>query len=456
MIFQNLARDNEIGSNSYFLDTGDCKIVLDAGMHPAAESTEAIPNYQEVPKNSVDAIFLTHSHLDHAGTLPVLMRDQPEAPVYMTAATAALTDALLHNSVNVMSSKRLELGIAEYPLYGHRELDRLETQWKHRGYHEHIDLSLKTSATLHDAGHILGSSGVLIEKDNTKVFYTGDINFEDQTLITGADFPTEDIDALIIETTRGASPRDPAYNRDKEEERLLEAILATIDRGGAVLIPVFAMGKTQEVLAMLHKFKTSGRLSDKTPVFIGGLSTKMTILFDKFADSTPRKLPGFEIFRDMDVKAGSKKGSRKPIVYQKGAIYALSSGMMTEKTISNGFAQTFISNPKNGLLFIGYAAPDTPAGKIRTMRRGDNIELNPEFPSVVFDCEMEEFDFSGHSEREALLDYMLKVAPKQIFLVHGDIEAIKWFEGQLHEKLPNCEVIIPIPKKHYTINENPA
>ncbi len=451
MIFQSLTRGNEIGSNSYFLDTGDCRIVLDAGMHPKEEAPESLPNYQELPNNSVDAIFLTHSHLDHAGTLPVLMRDQPEAPVYMTAATAALTDALLHNSVNVMQSKRIELGITEYPLYGHRELDRIELQWRHREYEERIDLSLETSATLYDAGHILGSSGVMIDNGQTRVFYTGDINFEDQTLITGAKFPEENIDTLIIETTRGATVRDPDYEREKEEQRLCDAILKTIDQGGSALIPVFAMGKTQEVLTMIHKFKESGRLPEKVPVFIGGLSTKMTLLFDEFADSTPRQLPGFQIFEDMDVRAGSKKGSRKPIMYQKGAIYALSSGMMTPKTISNGFAHTFISNPKNSLLFVGYAAPDSPAGAIRATHRGNIIELSPELTPVVFDCDMEEFDFSGHSTRDALLDYMLKVAPKKIILVHGDIEASQWFEKQLHKKLPDTEVIIPIPKKQYHI-----
>ncbi len=453
MIFQSLLRDTEIGSNSYMLDTGDCKIIFDAGMHPKQEAWEAIPQYNELPHNSVDAIFLTHSHLDHAGTLPVLMRDQPEAPVYMTAATAGLTDALLHNSVNVMQSKRTELGITEYPLYGHRELDRLEMRWRKRDYGERIDLTMDTSAKLFDAGHILGSAGVMVEKDDQRIFYTGDINFEDQTLITGANFPEEGIDTLIIETTRGAAPRDPDYEREKEEQRLCDAILETINNGGSALIPVFAMGKTQEVLTMLHKFKQSGRIPEKTPVFIGGLSTKMTILFDEFADTTPRQMPGFEIFRDMDVRAASKKGSRKPIAYQPGAIYALSSGMMTEKTTSNGFAHGFISNAKNSLLFVGYAAPDSPAGAIRASKQGDVIKLSEDLTPVPFNCAMDIFDFSGHSERDAILAYMLKVAPRKMFLVHGDIAASEWFRDQLAEQLPDCDVTIPQPRKIYDLKK---
>lgn len=453
MIFQSLLRDTEIGSNSYMLDTGDCKIVFDAGMHPKQEAWEAIPQYDQLQPNSVDAIFLTHSHLDHAGTLPVLMRAQPDAPVYMTEATAGLTDALLHNSVNVMQSKRTELGITEYPLYGHRELDRLEMSWRKRDYRERIDLTMETSAELYDAGHILGSSGVMVEKDDQRVFYTGDIKFQDQTLITGAKFPEENIDTLIIETTRGATPTDLDYDREKEEQRLCDAIIETIENGGSALIPVFAMGKTQEVLTMLHKFKESGRIPEKTPVFIGGLSTKMTILFDEFSETTPRKMPGFEIFRDMDVKAASKKGSRKPIAYQPGAIYALSSGMMTEKTTSNGFAHGFISNPKNSLLFVGYAAPDSPAGEIRASQQGDVIELSPDLTPVQFNCNMEVFDFSGHADRDALLDYMLKVAPRKMFLVHGDIIASEWFRDQLAEKLPDCDVIIPEPTRIYDLDK---
>ncbi|GAA5494913.1 ribonuclease TTHA0252 [Rubritalea halochordaticola] len=450
MFFQNLARDNEIGANSYLLDTGDCRIVLDSGMHPKEEGQEAIPCLNEVPYNSVDAIFLTHSHLDHAGTIPVLMRDQPEAPVYMTAATAGLASALLHNSVNVMQIKRTELGITDYPLYGHRELDRLVGRWKHLEVEQPHDLTLQTSATLYDAGHILGSAGVMIESQGKRIFYTGDIQFEDQTLITGAKFPEDNIDTLIIETTRGASPRCESYTRESEEDKLCEAILDTLDRGGSALIPVFAMGKTQEVLTMLYKFKLDGRIPEQTPIYIGGLSTKMTVVFDEFASTTARKIPDFKILEDMEVQTGSK-GKKTPISYRPGAIFALSSGMMTEKTISNNFAQFFINNPKNSLLFVGYADPESPAGKIRQTRRGDIVRLNPENDPVVLDCPVEVFDFSGHATRDSILDYIIRVNPKQVFLVHGDKPASEWFQQQIAARLPQTECIIPKPKKQYTL-----
>ena len=442
--FTLLTRANEIGANSYLLEIGETRIVLDAGMHPKETGANALPRYEDVPHDSVDAIIVTHSHLDHVGTLPILMRDQPSARVFMTPATSALADALLHNSVNVMKSQRVELGIEDYPLFTHRALDELAPRIEPRDYEKPFDVDWNGTlrATFHDAGHILGSAGVLLEGDNKRFFYSGDIHFEDHALIRGARFPelgNTSLDALIVETTRGDSPRLPGYQRRNEEERFIGDIRRCIAAGGAVLIPVFAIGKTQEVLTMLHQCREDGRLPE-VPVYIGGLSTKMTVIYDKFSDSTRRCFPGFKILRDMNPITGNRRGRRR-IPLEPGSIYALSSGMMTENTTSNGFARGFIDNPANMLLFVGYADPDSPGGKIRSARPGDKIRLAEDLPEVALNCGVEIYDFSGHAPRDQLLEFMQRTNARQTVLVHGDPAAQEWFAGRVER------TVVPSPGK---------
>jgi predicted metal-dependent RNase len=205
------------------------------------------------------------------------------------------------------------------------------------------------------------------------------------------------------------------------------------------------------VLGMIHRFKAEGLIPKKTPVYIGGLSTKMTQVYDRFCTTSRRHLPNFRFLKDMEIQAGSKK-HKGPIPFHPGCIYALSSGMMSEKTVSNNFArQGVLENEKHGLFFVGYADPETPGGKIRMAQPGDPILLDPAYPPVKLNCETKIFDFSGHSTREAILNFILKVAPKKAFLVHGDDGAVGWFKQQIEEKLPNTQVIIPEPGVEYVI-----
>jgi len=436
--FTRLNRASEIGANSYLVELGETRIVLDAGLHPKLAGRDALPRYEDLRHDSIDAVIVTHAHLDHVGTLPILMRDQPSARIFMTPATAALADALLHNSVNVMKSQRLELDIPEYPLFTHQTIDELMPRVEPRDYERPFEIDWRGTvrATFFDAGHILGSAGVLVETDAKRLFYTGDVHFEDHALIRGARFPElRDLDALIIETTRGDSERRAGYTRPSEEERFITAIRECLRRGGSILIPVFAIGKTQEILAMIHNCKADGRLPD-APVFMGGLGTKMTVIYDKFADSSRRRLPGFRILRDMDLVAGTR-GKRRQIPRQPGSIYALSSGMMTEKTTSNEFARGFIDSPLNALLFVGYADPDSPGGKIRAGARGREIELDPGLPPVERHCEIAVYDFSGHAPRDQLLDFIRRTEARKTFLVHGDPAASQWFASRLeHACIP--------------------
>ncbi|MDB4408989.1 MBL fold metallo-hydrolase [Akkermansiaceae bacterium] len=452
--FQSLTLRQEIGANSYALKLGDETVILDAGMHPKEEGADSIPRYQNLRFDSATAIIISHSHLDHFGTLPLAQRDQPSAPVYLTPGCAALGEALLHNSINVMTSQRTELDLPDYPLFHHREVDYLKENWMHREYERSFHLNNgeidSAQVTFYDAGHIMGSAGVLFEKDKLKIFYTGDVHFYDHSLIKGARFPDlTGIDVLIMETTRGVDERPGGNIRPKEEARLAEHIRRTLEDGGSVLIPVFAIGKTQEVLHLLDQFKKDGEIPERTPIIIGGLSTKMTILYDQFAKTTRRTSPGFQILKDMDVITGSKKRSREPIEYKAGAIYCLSSGMMSEKTTSNIFARNFIDNPVNTLLFVGYADPATPAGKIKAASTGDLIRLDGNH-SVPLNCAVDEFDFSGHAHRDQLIEFAVKAAPKKLLLVHGDPPAVAWFKEELTRLLPGTEIHVPLPGK--TIN----
>jgi len=422
-------------------------------MHPKHEGLETVPHYDQVEEGSLDAVVVTHAHLDHVGTLPVLLRKQPQARVFLSPETAALGKAMLHNSVNVMQSKRLELGIQEYPLFDHADLDLIERMFELRNTERSFDLDDggMLRAMFHDAGHILGSVGVTIESEGKRLFYTGDVNFEPTTLQRGAAFPEGPVDAMILETTRGAQERRADYTRRGEEDALAESIARVLERGGSVLIPVFAIGKTQEVLAMLHRFKKEGLVSKKTPVYIGGLSTKMTYLYDKFSDTSRRQLEGFRFMHDMDIESGNRR-KRAPIPFHNGCIYALSSGMMSEKTVSNNFARLgVLENPKHGLFFVGYADPETPGGKIRAASHGDLVSLDAALPPVQLKCELRAFDFSGHSPREHLVDFVGRVMPKKVFLVHGDDDAVAWFKAEIESRFKGIEAIVPQPGERHEI-----
>ena len=446
MIFKSLCRHAEIGANSYLLETSTTRVVLDAGMHPKHEGSEAVPHFEMLAGDSVDAVVVSHAHLDHIGTLPLLLADQPRARVLLTRETADLGLALLQNSVNVMQAKRLDLGLEEYPLYDFRQLRDAKLRFEHHAIEQPftLDADGRTTGVFYDAGHILGSVGVMLEADGRRVFYTGDVNFEDATIQKGALFPLEPVDAVILETTRGGQAREAGYRRQAEEDAFAEAMAAVLARKGSVLVPVFAIGKTQEVLAMIHRFKQEHRIRRSTPVYIGGLSTKMTRIYDQFSEVSRRRLPGFRILQEMEI-ATAERGTGA-IPYHNGCIYVLSSGMMTEKTVSNLFARRgILENKRHGLFFVGYADPESPAGRIRATVPGDSVVLDPALPPVPLRCEVRVFDFSGHATREALADYVCRVRPQKVLLVHGDKPATAWFQHELAARLPDSRVIVPVP-----------
>ena len=131
--------------------------------------------------------------------------------------------------------------------------------------------------------------------------------------------------------------------------------------------------------------------------------------------------------------------------FKPGRIYALSSGMMTEKTLSNSFARHMLSGDKNLLIFVGYADAESPAGRIRAAQPGDLVQLSPEYAPQPLNCAIDRFHFSGHATRESLRAYVNKVRPKKVILVHGDPGSVEWFREALAADLPDSEIIAPLP-----------
>lgn len=448
MRYQHLARFPDIGANSYLLEFGETRVILDAGTHPKHTGKDTLPLFEELAPGSVDTIFVTHPHLDHIGGLPVLIDDHPEAAVVMTEQTRQFGTGLLHNSVNVMKAQREELGVDEYPLYTHRQLERIEKGWLTRSVGDAFSIGDidRVRCEFFRAGHVMGAVAVRMEFEGRSVLYTGDVHFEDQTMTRAAEMPREHVDTLIIETTRGDHPREPDYTRENEKRKFGEAITRTLDRGGAVLIPVFAFGKTQETLLMLKELREEGVIPH-VPVHIGGLSTKMTSIADGFADYEGRNHRGFRILDDFEDLKILKRGHREP-EFHPGRIYALSSGMMSEKTVSHRFAKRILASSDHSLIFVGYADGETPGGRILEAQQGGSVRMvaNEEYEMPI-NCEVHRFDFSGHAPRDQLADYAIACDPENVLLVHGDPAAKGWFEGELKRRLPSANIVIPRPNQ---------
>ncbi len=428
--------------------------MLDCGMHPKNTGEDALPNFKAIAGREIEAILISHAHQDHIGTLPVVMRRFPRARVFMTEATAEVGNVLLHNSVNVMTRQREEIGEMSYPLFTHRETDRASERWRWCPLHQRISIAGERASQrekdaltfeFFEAGHVLGSAGILVRAEGQTVFYSGDVNFDDQTIMEAAIFPEEKVDALIMECTRGDHAKPAGWTRPGEEQRFAQALVNTFDRGACVLVPVFALGKTQEVLAMLYKFRRQSRMfSEEFPIYIGGLSSKFTDIYDRRAQMTRRQLPRLQLMREVAPFILNDETVRDAPL-RPGRVYALSSGMMIPKTLSNVFARRLIENPQHSIFFVGYASPQSPAGLLREARTGGEVALDPDKPPQRVRCNIEQFQFSAHATREALIEYAKKISVRKIVLVHGDPPAVEWMRATLSAELPDSEVIVPEP-----------
>ncbi len=432
----------EIGASCFYLNIEGTGIILDCGMHPKKTGLNSLPAFDLIKDLPVDFVLISHAHQDHLGALPFLVKNHPYIRIITTPQTRAIAELTLHDSVSIFKE---QIGESEgINFYSHEEIDLLIQSIEYKSYGDEFFLtgykpssSEPIKVTFLDAGHILGSAGILVKFDNRKLFYTGDINLNTQELLTGADLPQTKIDILLIETTYGSTDSLRLRNWNDESEVFAKEANKIVNESGSILIPVFALGKTQEMLAAIWGLIKKRKLIE-TDIYTGGLGIKINRVYDynryvvKYSNSELElsKIPQKNIYEVENYEDFFKTSS----------IVLASSGMMLEKTISFQLGKYWLKRSNSAIFTVGFIEETTPGYKFANSLKGNNIQLtnNDELSEVK--CTIKNFRFSSHTKREGLLEIVTKLKPDNVILIHGDSTAINWVGASILNNHKNIKV----------------
>jgi cleavage and polyadenylation specificity factor subunit 3 len=416
----------EIGANCYYLNIEGTGILLDCGMHPQKTGLDALPYFDLIENLPVDYVLISHAHMDHISSLPYLVQRHPYIRIISTPQTRAIAELTLHNSVSILKEQLGEDD--EIKTYSHDEIDLLIQSIEYRSYGEEFELkgyngSRKIKAIFHDAGHILGSAGILIDSGNEKLFYTGDIKLSSQSLIDKAKLPKTNLNILLLETTYGSTDTGSILSWELEAKRFAFEANNIIGNGGSILIPVFSLGKHQEILSTIWKLMQKGTLT-QTDIYTGGIGPKISMVYDYNRYNVNM------IDKEFEIKNIPQKNLYEITNYEEffksPSIVLASSGMVLERTASFNLAQHWIKKYKSAIFTVGYMEKKTPGFKLANAVKGDNIKLSEFSESEIVKCDIKRFRFPSHALREDLIEIVKKLNPVKVILVHGDPSAIDW------------------------------
>jgi metallo-beta-lactamase family protein len=450
------------------LDNG-FTILLDCGLYQGdREGWETFNETWLFDPKLVDCVVLSHAHTDHTGRLPKLVRDGFQGMIYATHATRDLSALMLMDSAKIQendadySRKQAQRnGHSEAhikaPLYDTNDAQQTVRQFVSIGYDQWLSINDDVKIYFSDSGHILGSASVVlyitengVEK---RLGFTGDIGRPGRPILRDPQ-PMLPVDTLISESTYGDKDHESAPN---EFERFARAIYHTcVDKKGKVIIPAFSIGRTQELLYMLDQLYNK-QLLPEVPVYIDSpLSVNAIEIFRQHPECYDGELQEYILhdenpfgFRSVQYIRSSEE-SKQLNQSNTPCIIISASGMANSGRVKHHIFNN-IENSKNTILIVGYCAPNTPGGVLRSNAK--KIELfgkvkNINAEVVVMDS------FSAHGDRKEMLDMIQNQAPtlKQLFLVHGDPETQTQFKDYLHQSaFAKTDIVIPALGDEVTI-----
>ncbi len=446
MEFVALGDTDDIAASCHYLGLNGTGLLLDAGVDPRKDGAASLPRFDLIHNADdrfVDHAFVTHAHHDHMGAVPVLYREFPHIITHMTDATKRLLEFLLPASARLQARRVREGSTQADPIFTEAEVKPLSDLYLTHPLQKPFKVTglggtSEVTAQFYTAGHILGGVGVELtvgeDDDAPRIFYTSDTKLTAQSILPGATYP-DSTDVLILESTAGNDPEAAATNRDKELAKFTETLQTTLERGGTALIPVFVMGRAQETLAVLDRLKREGKIDAEVPIYTAGSMRAIADLYDQTRTSTPRVDSDFRVF-GVDQKRLPRGEKRTAEALDGPAIHVLSSGMMFEPTLSNRIGRRLVEDPDNAILMVGYSKEGSPSARLLEAAQSGNgteVVLNPEQGPQPVRCLVDDFRFSGHSNRDELLEVVRRLDPSEVVLVHGEPEARTWMAEHIAE-----------------------
>jgi KH/beta-lactamase-domain protein len=417
-----LGSGRQVGRSCVLLQTPNSKILLDCGLNPAiAEGPDKYP-YLNVPEigdiNSIDAVILSHSHLDHAGLIPYLYRMGYKGPVYMTAPTRDIAALLQLDLIGVAYKK------AEFPLYKADDIKEMVRHSITLDYGEVTDVTPDIRITMYNAGHVLGSAQVHINIGNGlhNFVYGADMKYNKTRLLDPAINKFPRVETLAIESTYGGKD-NVLPPRQETEVQFLELAKATIERKGKILLPELGLGHAQETMLRVEEAIRTGQLP-KIPVYIDGMIWDINAIHTAYPDFLSSSVRN-QVFQDNNpftsdiFKRVGSPAERKEVIEGGPCLIIATSGMLMGGA-SVEYFKNLASNPKNLLIFGSYQGPGSLG---RAVQEGiKKVAVDGEEVEVNFQVETLN-GLSAHSGRNELLQFVSRMIPKpkKIIINHGEV-----------------------------------
>jgi KH/beta-lactamase-domain protein len=412
----------EVGRQAILVETSNSKVLIDCGIKPTS-TVDEFPLLEELDIEELDAVIVTHAHLDHCGFIPFLFKYGYNGPVYCTKPTRNLMTLLQLDYLDVATKEGKPMP------YGLKEVKKTLLSTIPLDYGEVTDIAPDIRLTFHNAGHILGSTIVHLHigEGLHNIVYTGDFKYAKTRLLEPASSSFPRVETLIMESTYGA-PNDVMPSREETERLFLEYIKTTIERGGKVLIPVLAVGRAQEIMLVIDEAMRLGTIP-KVPVYIEGMLQEVTAIHTAYPENLARDLrnrifhKGENPFLSEQFISVDDKNARPEIAEGGPCIIMATSGMLTGGPALEYF-KLLASDSKNTMIFVSYQIEGTLGRSIlRGVREVTLTDSSGKINVIEVKMDVKALDgFSGHSDRKQLLRFVnnLSVKPKQIVIVHGE------------------------------------